>query len=224
MTKLTDSIKREITKDWATQFPDLGVYKPLWLLRRVGPLLEGICLNRDSSNERYQPIFHLHSLARAESSLSLTLADELRTARNDTPQKIKVAFHEDHYVEAAQKMNQQASLSLSGDLSLKDVLQAYESYMTRPLGKYPVFLFEDIITILLWCGQTVEAARKLTQFESEMKNWPSSIASLQRVGGVNAWSEKCQSWITNPNTVRETVEEQIVFHGVEHLPNAKLLV
>lgn len=222
MMKLKASIKREITEDWATQFPDLGIYKPLWLLRRVGPLLEGICLNRDSSNERYQPIFHLHSLARDESSLSLTLADELRTARNDTPQKIKVAFHADHYVEAAKKMKQQASLALSGPVFLTDVLHAYESYMTRPLGKYPVPLFEDIITMLVWCGLTTEAARKLAQFESEMKSWPSSIASLQRVGGVNAWSEKCQSWITNPTTVRNTVEAQIAFHGVEHLPTVEL--
>lgn len=222
MTKLTDPIKREITKDWATQFPGLGIYKPLWLLRRVGPLLEGICLNRDSSNERYQPIFHVHCLARAESSLSLTLADELRTARNDTPQKIKVAFHKDHYAEAVKKMNQQASLSLLGDLSLNSVLQAYTSYMTQPLAKYPVLLFEDIITALLWCGQAVEADSKLTQFETEMKTWPSSIASLQRAGGVDAWSKKCRSWIANPDTVRKIVEDQIVFHGVDHLPNAEL--
>lgn len=223
MTKLTEATKREITKDWAACFPSLGVYKPLWLMRRVGPLLEGICLNRDSSNERYQPIFHVHNLAREDSALSFTLAEELRTVRNGTPEKVRVAFHKDHYVDVAKRICAQALLPLEGDLELRSVVAAYRNYTQRPLAKYPVNLYEDLITILLWCGREGEAKEVLANCLGEMEMWPPSVASLQRVGGVEKWEQKCSAWIQNRRTVRATVEQQIQAHGVADLPTAAIL-
>jgi hypothetical protein len=38
---LTPAWKTKITADWSAAFPGLGVYKPLHLLRRAGPLLMG---------------------------------------------------------------------------------------------------------------------------------------------------------------------------------------
>ena len=223
MTEFTSSLKRQITDDWAGMFPTLGVFKPMWLLRRVGPIVEGICLNRDSSNARYQPIFHVHNLAKIDSSLSLTLADELRTVRNNTPEKIKVAFHKDHYADAARRLNGQALLPVSGDLRVEEIIKAYSDYMERPLSKYPILLYEDVIMILVWCGRSSEAREALVRFERELAAWPESISALQRVGGGRAWLAKCEGWIEQPDGIRVTVEEQTVFHGLEKLPRAQLI-
>lgn len=57
--KLTQYLQDKITEDWARLLPGLGIYKPMRLLRRVGPMLTGICLDRDSGNEAYRPTFHV---------------------------------------------------------------------------------------------------------------------------------------------------------------------
>jgi len=50
---LTKSAEKQITEDWQREILSLGVYEPRWLLRRVGPLLVGICLDRDSGGTSY---------------------------------------------------------------------------------------------------------------------------------------------------------------------------
>jgi hypothetical protein len=44
MSKLTSAMKQKFTKDWHELFPQFGVYKPMWLARRVGPPVDaGFC-------------------------------------------------------------------------------------------------------------------------------------------------------------------------------------
>ena len=94
MKKLTPAVKRKITLDWHDCFPEMGIYKPLHLLRRVGPLLIGILLERDRTADRYLPTFYVHNLAKHFPVITLTLASPLRTEKTFAPDKIKVSEHE----------------------------------------------------------------------------------------------------------------------------------
>lgn len=75
--KLTPAIKKRITNDWHRLFPALGVYKPMHLLNRVGPLLIGILLEVKSGNHNYIPTFHVHNLTRPFPVVALGLATTL---------------------------------------------------------------------------------------------------------------------------------------------------
>jgi hypothetical protein len=52
--KLTRAVEKRITEDWAREFTGMGVYKRRWLMRRVGPLLIGVSLDRDSHGDLYK--------------------------------------------------------------------------------------------------------------------------------------------------------------------------
>src|SRR5215471_9183446 len=104
--------KRQVTKDWLTQFTGLGQYEPLQLLRRVGPILEGIVLNRTSGNDVYEPTFHVHCLARESSFVTMTLDHRLRSERTGGPDWVTVRQHESKYVEAADRLRRQNPLKL----------------------------------------------------------------------------------------------------------------
>jgi hypothetical protein len=57
--------------------PECTVWKPLRLLRRIGPVLQGITLDRSTSGERYYPTAHVHALTRDFPVVSLSLAHYL---------------------------------------------------------------------------------------------------------------------------------------------------
>ena len=54
MMKVTPALKKRISQDWQGCFPGLKIWKPIRLLRRVGPLLIGITLALGSSQYGYQ--------------------------------------------------------------------------------------------------------------------------------------------------------------------------
>ena len=217
MMKLTPQIKRQITHDWSTQLPGLGIYASMQLLRRCGPLLIGVCLDRDSGNDGYRPIFHVHSLTKEHRGISLTLYHHLLTLRTHAEDRISVIGHAQRHVEAAQRMNQQAILPLSGPVTLQMVLAAYQTYLQSLSGRWSVHLLEDSITILLACGKTKDAAQFLERAAAEMKSWPGRV--LTQMEPVEQWTAKMTQLIVNPEIVHRTVSEQAAQLKVEMLPN-----
>lgn len=218
--KLTPKIKRQITHDWNTQLPNLGIYAPMWLLRKCGPLLIGVCLDRDSGNDSYRPTFHVHSLTKDHSGISLTMCQRLRTLRTGAEDWVTVMGHAQRHAEAAQRMNQQALLPLSGPVTLQMVLDAYHAYLQRPRQGWTVHLLEDIITLLVACGRLDDAARFLQQTATAMASWPAFV--LERMEPISSWEAKMQRLIDNPELVHQTVSEQAAKLKVENLPTISL--
>jgi hypothetical protein len=217
--KLSALVKKQITEDWNRSFPDLGVYKPLWLLRRVGPLVCGICLNRDSGNDAYCPTLHTHNLSKVSPVVTLTLADPLRTIRTGVPETIRAVFHQQRFDDAAERLRRQALIPLSGSVHLDDCLAAYREYMHRPIGRYPLSLFEDLVTLFIWCGQRIQAEQELRKYEKAIREWPENA---QPESGVDAWIQQCGSWIENPDEVRSCVSTQTQALGLNVLPFVEL--
>lgn len=241
---LTKSAEKRITEDWYREIPSLGIYKPRWLLRRIGPLLEGICLDRDSSGDKYKPIFHVHCLGRSDSSISLMLGTQLRSERSGGPDFVQVRWHEDKYKEAAGRMVRQALLPLEGDLSLRQLINVYRDYLATPMGKLQVVpLYFDIIILLAWARDPASAQDVLAEC-LKIESGPRDVAvnrieagklvqkkihrlqepEFRHVGGREVFEEICQRLIENPTEIQQTVDTQISAFGVEHLPVSKLTV
>jgi hypothetical protein len=222
MKKLTPDLKRRITADWQALFPQMGVYESLWLARRVGPLVQGVCLDRDSGNISYFPTTHLHNLCRNRKFLSLSLGQRLLSKRSGTQERIAVQFHEQHYREAAQRLAQASLLPLTGDLSLQQVLDAYCGYekLNRPDSKYPVPLFEDGVLLCAWCGHIDKAMALLREHVREMHDWPTFIMATD--GGVTAWESKMLGSLNDPNAIRAIAEAQAQELRINNLPIAAL--
>lgn len=65
---------RRVTKDWAVAFPGFAVWRPLHLLRRIGPAVQGICLDRSTSGDGYLPTAHVHALTKIRISPQSSMA------------------------------------------------------------------------------------------------------------------------------------------------------
>jgi len=216
---LTKGTERQITEDWQQEIPNLGIYTARRLLKRVGPLLVGICLERDSSGNKYKPMFHVHCLGAEAPAVFLTLFTQLRSARSGGPDFIQVRFHEEKYKEAAARMVRQSLLPLDGDLSLDQVIKAYQTYLSSPLGRaYPVSLYRDIIILSAWGGRQAEAMKFLTECLQVGDD-----TDFQNMGGRSAFEAECRKLIENPALIQQTVDSQIAALGVGNLPVSNLL-
>lgn len=221
--KLTLKLKKQITEDWLKCFPDLGIFKPMWLLRRIGPIVLGILLDRDSSNEAYRPTFHVHNLSKPSTFITLTLMEPLLTIKTSAPETLRADFHSRNFEDAADRLRRQIPVPLTGPIRQVDIINAYKRYMKQPLGRFPLHLFEDIITIHLWCGDPNSAEQSLSEFEKEITNWPSQINVLKLAGGVQQWLNKCHVWIRNPEQLIECINSQLELHKLESIPYSEFV-
>ena len=225
--KLTPPIEKKITQDWAREFPGMGIYKKRWLMRRAGPLLIGICLDRDSHGDLYKPVFHVFFLARNWNGKNpaLTLYTELRTVRTNAPDDVEVRWHEKKYLDAVERMKRQSLLPLEGPVVLDQVLQAYREHHRRmPLGcaslTANVVLMSDVIMLLAWCGRREEAEQAL---EEVLATVTDESEYRHPYGSRQAFETAMREAIEHPETLREQVERQITRLGVEQLPVSELL-
>lgn len=198
----------------------MAVYQPRWLMRRVGPLLVGVCLDRDSGGEKYKPCFHVHFLGKnwPYSEPTLTMNTQL-LAKSGGPDYVEVRWHDEKYRDAAHRLQQQAPLPLNGAITIEEVLKAYGDYAGTPLGqRQSIILRADCIQLLAWCGQ-VKAAQQLLD---ETLATTCDQQALSAFGGLTAFETSMKDAIEHPGAIKESVNSQIHAFCVENLPSSEL--
>jgi len=217
--QMTKSVEKRITEDWQRELPHLAVYRPRHLLRRVGPLLVGVCLDRDSGGEKYKPCFHVHFLGKEFPTVSLTMCTQLRSPAGG-PDYIEVRFHDERYRDAALRLIQQSPLPLEGPLAIDQVIQAYRNHSETPLGqRQTAILYGDCIMLLSWCGQEVEARDILEETLATVQN----EQAFQPFGGREAFEHRMHAAIECPESIQRTVKEELLRHGASDLPASEFV-
>lgn len=235
-TKLTPKVKRWITKDWAPFFPGLGVYKPMRFLRRVGPIMIGVCLDRGRGGEHYYPKFHISCLTNDTADLPLTLCTQLQNERFSEvqgrllrgPDFIAVKWHHRHYEDAAKRMNAQALLPLTGGLSCHQVIAAYRAYGSRQPHGLGLHEHREMPEIAAWAGDQKlalslfqETVRHIDGYEprlrKNMEPWRDTPVTAEQ------WLAELEERLANPEELRAAVERRIDELKLRNLPSAPLL-
>lgn len=201
MVTLTPALRRKITSDWRAEFGALGTYKPMWLGRLVGPFFQGVCLERNSGNASYLPTSHIHFLGLDWSTVSLTLAQRLRSVRSGTSETISVRFHEAHCAEAAERLKQASLLSLEQPWGLRDLILAVDAFQRLGyVASYSsVAEFECVVLAAAMLGDTEQAQASLAHFEAVASAWPANF--LHHRGGVRSWADRLRRLIDKPDSL-----------------------
>jgi hypothetical protein len=222
MMKLTPALKKSITKDWGALVPQFKAYKPMWLARRIGPLVQGICLDRNSSNSDYRPTLHVHCLCSPFSFLSLSLEQYSRTVRTNAVRTISVQFHENNYREACERLLATSLLPVNGDWTISQVIAAYAAH-GRPMGSdpFPVSLMKDAVSLLAWLNEPEKAHALAARYIAEARSWPDYV--LTRDGGPIGFESTLSEIADSGEQHRQTVREQIEVLKLQDLPVSQLL-
>lgn len=222
--KLTTSIKRKITKAWEEEFPNLVIYKNMRLLRRVGMILQGICLDRDSSNDNYLPIFHIHNLVLQESDfISLTLCHPLVTRKHGVPSHVTFVKHEEQFQSIVNEFRSQIPFPLEGDLKCDDILSAFDDYIKNGKAEtqYPLNPYRDIFCLLVWCNRIDEAKSFFDKAYENIQTWPERVTKYAEDRIEDFIAKKV--YLEKPELIRKRVDEVVRELKIEHLPNSNII-
>ena len=196
-------------------FPSLGVYKPMHLMNRLGPLLVGILLEVKSGNESYIPTFHIHNLARPFPAVYLGLKTTLNK------QYVHMEWHERKHKEMALTMRENALVPFEGDIKLDIVLKGFWTYIEKRVDPFLPLTYEDMILVSAWCGNLVEVQKGLELAESHMKRWPEQI--LTRIGGLEVWLKSVEEKAKHRENLIATSNQQSIELKADQLPIRKII-
>lgn len=155
MTQLSAVTRRRVTTNWASRFPGFDVWKPMRLLRRIGPVLQGISLDSTTSGDDYFPSAHVHALTREFPVVSLGMNQRLVGATG-VQERVSFARHDDEYRDAAERLRGQSRLSLDEPPTIEEIVAAYHGHAVEHKGKgYPpaVNEMEDCVLVAAVAGK-----------------------------------------------------------------------
>ena len=213
--ELSASAKKLITSDWSNLFPSLGVYKPMWLLKRHGPLLMGLLLERTRSNDVYLPCFHVHNLLVPSSTITLSLVYPVPNPRHPKlARQIKVLRHKDEYLEAAAFLKEVVPDLGNPMLTWQRLVCLHGDFIRQrrdyAVAKFCAGLFRDVILLAHWCGH--EDYAKCCQEEALqlMKSWSPPV-------DIAAWQTALNGQLNRSNLQRN-LDAEISKHKLEKVP------
>jgi hypothetical protein len=215
--------KRRITADWQRELPGFAAWRPLRLLRRLGPVVQGVTLDLSSSGTDYLPTAHVHALVRPAKVITMTLATPLRTVKG-VQDRIKLRNHDQSTVAgAAARLRAQSPLPLDRLPTLAELMAAYEQEIAarvRPGVPMAVTEIEDRVLIPAAVGRTDLVATGLTLARSVSADWPPG--SLARWGRSDTWLDDLATTAADPAALHQTIADEVAAHKLENLPTHDL--
>ena len=205
---MESKVANKITKDWQRELPKLGINRPMSLLRRVGPLLVGVSLEREIGS-RYTPTFHVQFLG-IQTPWQSNLWTPLRYESgpwSDLPQEIPSSEHEAKYKDAAQRLVQQAPLSIEGPISISEVVEAYRQDMKTREGRAEIAQrYRDCIKLLACYGLADQARAMMDEIHGIAKD----DDEYSRFGGRESFDREMLESIEQPQRVWDQVKESLL--------------
>ncbi|MER7279001.1 hypothetical protein ABT369_31640 [Dactylosporangium sp. NPDC000244] len=195
-----------MTADWQSIFPSFDVYRPRWLLRRIGPVMQGILLERTRSADRYRPTSHIHALTRPFPTLTLMLLQcgtDIRHAR-----------HEQEFRDVAAQLERQTVLPLREPPTIPQIVDACHAFARAerergcPPAVYPV---EDSVLIAAASGERALADAGLRLAEELVAVWPKWGLPLDWPGS-DAWLQSLRERAANVDLLDALIAGQVAQH------------
>ncbi|MFB6985758.1 hypothetical protein [Streptomyces sp. NPDC056304] len=213
MSKADATTAGRVTADWTKVFGGFDTWRPLRLLRRVGPVVQGVTLDRSTSGDAYYPTTHIHALTRPFPVISLTLGQRL-VSNSGMQEAIRFARHAEDHLDASRRLAEQARLSLDAPPSVGDIVKELHAFAVAQyeLDNPPALNeVEDSVLISSASGDKLLAEQGIQLARELVGKWPKSRIPLN-------WTSE-EEWITsltekaaNPEGLCAIVESQITLH------------
>ncbi|MFD7555499.1 hypothetical protein ACFV9E_13325 [Streptomyces sp. NPDC059835] len=213
MTKAGSPTQGRVTSDWAGLFPEFDVWRPMRLLRRIGPVVQGITLDRSTAGDGYFPTVHVHALTREFPVVSLMLGQRLIGA-SGLPVSIDLPRHEEAFRDAALELANQSRLPLHKTPSVQEIVGAYHSFTLEQQlkGLAPAVLeMEDSVLISAAAGIPSLVESSLALASELATSWPKARLPLWWEGAQN-WLDGLTDKASDVESLSAITESQILKH------------
>jgi hypothetical protein len=214
-TTITPKELRIIVADWKEELSGLAVWKKSWLIRRVGPVAIGVCIDVLGGRWDYRPTAFGTKLYIPTSHISFGTPQYW--APKGVQETIKPKFHDRHYRTAAAFLRDHAYVRLLGPVSLDHLVSGYERYLRdNQHREYAEIPWQ--IRLLAQCRAPEAADRLLSRvkraFKPEDFHW---------AGGRDALVETLTQEIADPTILDGALAQKVADLGFDTVPNEDLI-
>ncbi len=213
-----------VTKLWAGNILEMGVYKPMLLLKRNGPLLIGLSLQKNRGNDQYEPNIHLHNLCFESDGISLSAPMYLLTDRS-VPYCIRGDKDGADILQYASKLKKQFPITCMTNVPFKQVVSYIFGYISTKnewtrLPDHGVFL--DLASWAKILGKDDLAEDIILYPRNNIPNWTELY--LENFEDPDDWEKWTRNMISNRDSLLNTVESQINTLKLASIPSYDLTI
>lgn len=212
--KIDSKMKTKMTKDWSTEFPSFKKTRSCLLEKRIGPLEISFGYEVRYGTDVLMTI----SVFNLSNPLDFMCAN-LKIRPESRRKRLTWIQHEQgKYKEAAEELRQQAPISLEGPVTLSQVISAYKNNPELECLTSKREL-EDPALIASWAGET--------DLAKELLVWAKPYYEKRFGQGskpTEEWYQEMLQKVSDPEKLRRTVEEQVVFHKLTKVPYEELII
>ncbi|MFF3653781.1 hypothetical protein [Streptomyces olivochromogenes] len=219
MSKPDTATTKRVTSDWGAALPGFSEWRPLRLLRRIGPVVQGVTLDRTTEGGGYFPTVHIHALVQEFPVISLTLGQRMVTP-SGVQESVSFARHSNECQSAARRLVAQSRLSLEEPPTIASIVEALcERVSLRQEKGLPpaVRELEDGLLIAAAAGEPTLVESGLRLARQMVDVWPKSRLPLDWKGS-DIWLTDLEERIADPSVLSDVVEQQISLHKLVKVP------
>ena len=206
-----------ITEEWRREFPGLDRYKPMWLARRLGPVVQGLALRPNGANDEYKPTSHIHCLAHPFPSVGLVNDGDPKDPYSGCTVSVRARFHEGRVPAAADAVRLASLLPLDRVPTPDEIVAAFRRLLaSRSSYAGPlVRRQENLASVLAWFGRAEEARETLREAARRPEDWERYFEPEE---GAEAWLGRHLQRVGDLNGLRATVAKEVERHKLRSVP------
>lgn len=216
--KLTKVMKQEITKQWNEQFPEMAIYKNMWIANIIGPIVVGILLDVKSGNDSYYPTLHLDNLA-DEIDDELSLIAPIRVPF----ESVSTISPKGKYVSIANQLENMTVIPLKGDWDISVLLDRMKAYCMKSYYEVDLLNMLEMLMYLTGWADIEEARIDICDFVKKRSLYLLKkdyfVDEEDRVQWYNDLLEKTSKC----DVLRGKVDSNIEALQLSHLPRRVIL-
>lgn len=215
MSTITPAVAKAISSDWGQQLENMGLYKPLHLLKAAGPFLVGVCLEPTRRKDAYTPIAHLHNLGISFPTVSLSLPT--------TGPLVTVREHEaGRWRQVAEELRASVPVLRVAPIRVSEIDSLHRAAATS--GRFPVFppyvpIFESLFVLSVFLGEGAFAGG-LRDYVSSALRAAGAVHGRRSMQEWEAWTAKL---LDRPSLIDETIDAESEKHKVKDVPRVEFV-
>ncbi|GLY52661.1 hypothetical protein [Lentzea sp. NBRC 102530] len=213
---------RRVTAEWAAHFPELTIVQPRLLLRRFGPIVQGITL--EDYGAHYFATAHVHALTTESPTVYLSLGRRATLGQGHGT-AVDTAAKPELLARLAAALREQSAPLLDPDAGLVEFLDVYRKFVIKWRGRDPRAYHElrDLVLLPTAAGLADLAAEAFELAVDISQGWSKFDAPMGWDTTAD-WLDELRARMSDVDALRATVNAEVTEHGLGSVPDSAAVV
>lgn len=206
----TKKERLKVLEQWSEYFPELTPWEDQWLVQLNGGILSGVCLDRTSSKNFYQPMFFMHNLLREREDITLSYNAPLHNKKGGVGISLSYNRFNENDIKIMKEQIRGLRESISFELFFDHIEKTYKrEYHSTPA--YEPHLLKDIILIGSYIGDKEFFMNKIEKSYNLLRKYEESLS----LRNIDNWDEKVHKLLEQDG--KTIIKSEIEKHNLPEL-------